>query len=210
MWQQCSIPENAARLSKVIGQVSAPAQTSISLSNNDINTTDLLTPQNLAAANAATLGSVSLSNGVVRFEGSTSPTSAPPVVARTETGGAADVAKYIVRGLVNTDILTNAKDRQNFELTIYNNLDPTRPPPAPFVIEDTNLFLAGKFQINPGQVPKWQVSDYFIKEVTTTCKQIPFVNAPKQIGSNENQDFAIQPIFGRTASRLAGETGEKH
>ena len=132
---------------------------------------------------------------------STPPT--PQTTFEVETGGVpTDVAKYTIRGTINLDDIKDVSNqREHVTIKIYN--DPNKGLRLPVGqsggqavrVTDSNNQFAASFQINPKQTSDWSALNYVLHEISTECKQIPFVDLPTLIGTDED-DFRTQPRNG--------------
>ena len=113
-----------------------------------------------------------------------------------------DVAKYIIRGQINTNDLKHTTGNQKMLMTLFVDLAPLEPPEVNAAItKDTNQQIVATLQLNPGSNNNWQLAGFQLTEVSTVCKTVPFVSRPLAIGGDDDKaDFATQVVSGKFKS----------
>lgn len=110
----------------------------------------------------------------------------------TAGGDKVDVAKYTIRGLIDVSEIDTSGDRQNMVVKIYNDLRRGLAGSEQTVrIFDSNNQFASVIQIDPSLKSDWTSVNFVLRELSTDCQQIPFVDRPMQIGKDPS-DSTLQ------------------
>lgn len=146
-----------------------------------------------SSPSAQTSAVVSLQSGAQIFTGA-ADTGGKQTNPLLENDGPSDVAKYIIRGIIDVTQLTALDDSTPILFTIVNDLAAYAPPEQkPFQVKDSNNQFAASVQINPGNTADWQGTFFELREISTECKEIPFVSKPMAIGAKDRADFFPDP-----------------
>jgi hypothetical protein len=179
------------KITKAIEQAQNQPQTNpkasaiLSLPAGATTSDQLLSAQAIRTPSLATTPGLTAS-AAINKEGSTFPV---------------DIAKYVVRGVINKNQFSGVKNDQDIIFTMIVDLNPLTPPQdKPSSVSDTSDLVAANIQVNPGSRTSWQVGGFLVNEIYTVCSLVPFVSKPLAIGDDPG-DFGTQVV-----SDLAGKS----
>lgn len=119
---------------------------------------------------------------------SAAATSALLQKAQSATGTAQtvpDVAKFVISGRINIRQLGTLGDHDKVRLSVFQDLAALALPETKAFRIESNQLIAANLQKEPGG-SNWALADFPLKEISTNCDTIPFVNKPMSIGANSD------------------------